>query len=350
MIVLCLISALGVVFFLNRKADLQMGLLFSFYLLFIFLAIRVELGSDYAEYAKSYNELSVNPSMNVERTEMGWVYLNRLFSSIFPFQILIALLSFLYCLAYFKMIKKWGIPKFYYLSILILFINPNLTLIQSSALRQALAIVIFLFSLKYLFTQKYIRYICCVIGASMFHLTAINLLLLPIILFFLKKMNFFAKSMIFLLFVSLVILKNIYVDVFANIVALFFGARYDLLLVTNSNFSLLNFIIYSALMLMLLYYYEYQEENIKPFFILTIIGLFFFPLDLIIPLSGRLGYYYFPLSVISYPYLINSLPSVIFKRMFIIVLVFIYSYRLYGIYVSETYSGAFNTYKTIFNR
>lgn len=71
----------------------------------------------------------------------------------------------------------------------ILFVTLNYYGIYLSAMRQAIAIALVLISLKYLYQRKYVRYVLGVIAASLFHQTAIIMLIL--ILF--RNMKFKTK-------------------------------------------------------------------------------------------------------------------------------------------------------------
>ena len=135
--------------FLEDNDKIKKGLIFSFSFLFLFLGLRYDFGNDYSNYLTIFNNIS-NGIVKLDfddsfATEVGWIYLCQLFKPL-GFFIMIAFLAVIYCIIFYSFIKKYAPVKYYWLSLIILLFNPFLFLVQSSAMRQTIALLLFLFS------------------------------------------------------------------------------------------------------------------------------------------------------------------------------------------------------------
>lgn len=188
-----------------------------FIILFIFSAIRFDVGWDFQTYyllAKKFEyfkysifitESEVLLEMNQLLEDNLWEYfrmesLNKILYKVSWFfkspQLLIALYSFLILFFIkkgldYKKKKDYGIWLFFY-SFPIFYFH------SLSAIRQGLAISIIFFSYKYIENKKIIKFILCIVIAGLFHKTA---LLLGII-YFIPYLNFKKEILVFLFFIS----------------------------------------------------------------------------------------------------------------------------------------------------
>lgn len=84
------------------------------------------------------------------------------------------------CFFYYRFIKKYVLPGYYWFAVFIYVFNTGFMLTQLSTMRQTLAIGIFLFAIDYINKKDPIRYGLCIGLASLFHGSA--LIILPVYL------------------------------------------------------------------------------------------------------------------------------------------------------------------------
>ncbi|HLQ96194.1 MAG TPA: EpsG family protein [Pseudogracilibacillus sp.] len=140
----------------------------------IFVGLRYKVGTDYETYVIIYNkvnQLTYIEFLNTNNYEVGFFTLEKLSHWVGDVQFLFFLSSFLTLLFLYFALKQY-IGK---LSITLGYILYIFTVFPDSlnAVRQQLAIAIIVFSLKYIFEKKLIKFIIYVFLASTFHITAI---------------------------------------------------------------------------------------------------------------------------------------------------------------------------------
>lgn len=162
------------------------GLKISFLLIFLFLFLRFDFGNDYPHYLEMFQELDslgLEKYMQYELKEKGWTYLSYLFLP-FGFFSFVGFLAAINCLVYYRFIKKYVPVHYYWLAVFIYVFDPYLMLIQTSAMRQSLAISLVILSLDFILTRKYLLFASIVLLASFFHTSSlIALVLLPLKMF-----------------------------------------------------------------------------------------------------------------------------------------------------------------------
>ena len=129
-------------------------LLFSFVVLGTFLAVRYDFGNDYMPYMLMHKELQ-NMSIFNSHYEFGWIILNKF---VYNFYLLVAVLSIFNCYVYFRFINRYVPLQFWWLAVFIYVFNTNFMLIQASAMRQTVAILVFIYSIKYIINRNFGKY------------------------------------------------------------------------------------------------------------------------------------------------------------------------------------------------
>lgn len=146
--------------------------LISFVPLFLFMALRIDYGIDEDGYHDFYD--GVQRASNIfavnEHMEYGYAILNKLIPS---YQLLIAISSFLTCLAYSFLIYKY-VPKNYsWLAILLLFFClPTTIFFMISGIRNGMTASLLVLSCYYLDKKKIVPYIIIGIIATSIHTSA----------------------------------------------------------------------------------------------------------------------------------------------------------------------------------
>jgi hypothetical protein len=174
------------------------GLLLSFFLIFIAIAVRYDFGSDYLMYEREFKIInSVEPKLwpfGMTRLEEGWVYLNKLFGFA-GFNYLIIFLSFIYGLVFYFFIKKTLDKKLYGISVVFFLLVPGIFILHQSLLRQTIALLLFLLAIMLVEKKGVLIWsVLILFAASFFHFSA--LLLIPVL--FTKYLNLTKKQAYFI--------------------------------------------------------------------------------------------------------------------------------------------------------
>jgi hypothetical protein len=340
----------------GRFTNYHRGLIYSVIIIFVFLAIRYDYGNDYIPYFERFYELnrgdfnSINPLL-VKGNEIGWVYLNLLFKpfGFFGMQIFLAGFS---CFILYRFIKKYVHQKYYWLAIFIYIFQPYHLLVFSSAMRQSVAISLFLFAFDYLIQKKPIHYVLVILFASLFHTT--SLILLPLI--FLSYVKITPKMgyifLIFLIPFLLLFYSDLIIQQSTLFTLLYFGDEYSSYLDTDlSSYKLrigfaLNMIIY------IMMFYNFRKTRITwqvITFNLIVLSFLIVPLSLSIPLISRINFYFTPFLMIGYSLALSNMKKQNYKLVFIGFIIIFTLYQYFSFFYSDTWSEKFYYYKTIFS-
>lgn len=161
-----LIALLG-----REKSKLFTGV--SFFVLFMFAALRYRFGNDYMGYYYQY--LTIRRGMHTTFDEPLFVMLNKISPS---FYILIAITSFFFVFTVYQLVRKNVSVENQWISVLIFVISPYLFLMNLSAIRQCIAMTLFVVSIRFVREKRLLLYVLCIIVATMFHKS--TWILLPI--------------------------------------------------------------------------------------------------------------------------------------------------------------------------
>lgn len=343
---------LSVSLFIAKLSSLKNGkslLFFAFFIIFIFSALRFNYGNDYLSYLDIYREInsSVLSSLNGEtRYEFGWVLLN-IICKYFPFQSIIFIVSFINCFAFYKLIVKYVDPAYYVFALFIYLADANIFLINLSAMRQSIAIIFVLRAIDLLSDKKYIYFLVYYLLAINFHTSSLTLL--PVIIFFFllnTRINYFYILFFLSIYITAFIFKDYLKQYVVLITTFFFDNRYPLV-DSDSNMSFVNFFSYLILLFFLFYYHNRLDSKFQFFAKLLMFAIVIIPIDFILPLAGRMTYYFLTLSIIIFPRLASVIKNQFLKVTFILFTTLIISVRLFNFFTSETYSESYKNYKTI---
>lgn len=343
MVVILTVNILSILCaYISKYPRYRIGLFLSFFIIALFLSLRYDFGNDYMAYL-SIHERIQNSAVFDGYYEVGWVVLNKIFKN---FYVLIIVLSIINCATYYNLIKHYVIRNYWWFALLIYVFNTNLLLIQSSTLRQTTAILIFIFSFKYIIQKDFLRYILCCLGASVFHMSA--LLLIPVYWLVLIPLSSKLSRIITVVsFIALYLFNEVFIPLFSDLALFIFQSRYEHFLKESAHTNIVNALIYTSL-LVLIIYFESKNRNktLSVFNKLSIISLFFYPFASIVPMSARIGYYFIPATLITYTFIASRLSNN--NRIFFIsAVVLIIMIRFYTITTSEIWSEHFLNYKTI---
>jgi len=338
--------------YLSSHRRIDWGLKFSFILIFFFLSFRYQFGNDYDTYLDLFYKFSSLEDYDFTNPfslfyEPGWVILNFLFQSLgfFSMNIFLALLS---CIVYYSFVVKYIPKNLYWLAVFIYVFTPSFLLLQSTAMRQSVGVMIFIFSIDYLIKKRFLPYLLLILLASLFHYSAIFLIFVYPLIYFNKKIQILSGIFLFLSYSLLFLLSK-------NLAPLF----KDLLLNVNDKYSAytdqgsvnsgFGFIYFTFLLVILLFNDKNHKKEIGLISKISILSFFIIPFGLIIEMSGRFAMYLSPTVVVIYPNLFNNFKATYVKTLFVVILIIFTFYQFFTFFYSKTYFPYFYEYQTIFS-
>ena len=237
--------------------------------------------------------------------------------------------------------------------IFFIFLLYNLVLLPNSMniMRQGIAIAIFAYSLEDLIDERYKNYFFKIVLASLFHNTAVILLILPV-LFFLYKKN--RTAMFIGLITVLGLILSFGNNIFNMLIESNIFSRYTMYEI-NDSFNVYNIIksllINTPIYMILLFYRKRinkLESNNYKYYILLILEIFFICTKGISFYSMRLAYYFFiskfVLCAKSYKMINNKGEKISFS---IFIVVWALVYFIWSFYILE--QSNIMPYNSIFN-
>ena len=336
--------------------EYQHSLSFSVICIFCFLALRYDYGNDYNNYLQLFHEINNYSSFslsnfNFKGNEIGWLYLNYFFEPFGFFAIQIFLAGFS-CFILYRFIKKYVAPKYYWWAIFIYTFQPYHMLVQSSAMRQAVVISLFLLAIDFLIEKKPFHYIGIILFGTLFHSTAYFLLPLIILSYLRIQMKFKYVIVIVFLFFGLILFNGAIFNQGQQFVSMYFDNEYsghiqqDVNEVTVGIGFILNFIIY----IILFYYTQHQNSTWQIIILnLVIISFLLVPLTFSLPLISRLNFYFTPLLMVAYPVAFENIKKKTIRIGFMVLISVSTIYQFFYFFHSETWIEKFYEYKTIFS-
>lgn len=325
--------------------------MFSFFLIFLFHALRYNYGADYAIYLEDFISINniqhYNYFNKTNYYEPGWALLCRIFLP-FGFFGLIAALAFFTSLVYYHLIKKYVPVNYYWLAVFLYIFNTNIMLFQCTALRQSISIALFLLSFDYLYKKKFIRYILIIALASLFHSSV--LAMLPLII--LGFLNWQIKERGAIILFSIYFLSFIFVENFIpNIqnISVLISSRYEVYNTVSEMPRLgFGFLFMSIFFVFILYFVRFQNAENSILFKVSIVSFLFIPLTFSMVLLDRINCYLIPFNIFVFPLVILNIKNVYLKKSITIALVVITFYSFYQYFDPLTWRKSFINYQTIF--
>ena len=338
--------------YLARYKGFKFGLKISFLLIFIFLAIRYDFGNDYMGYYEGFISLNSYSSINYFdpslHYEPGWIFLCRLFQPLGFFSLVIFLALF-NCIVYYFFIKRYVPVRYYWIAVFFYVFTPGFMLIHASAMRQSIAVALFLVSVKYIYKRDLVRYLVCIGMGYLFHVSAIFLAPVYLIGIFNWKVNKARGITLFIIFLSLFVLGNLLLPSLKMITNEYFQ-KYEVYLGNKSDLnSGIGVIFMSIVLIFILFYSRFQLREYDVLFKLAILGFMFIPLGLLILMMSRIGMYFAPATIIVYPVVILHIKDPTIKRAFTVFLVAFTLYTFVLFFSTGIFKEGFATYQTIFS-
>ncbi len=183
---------------LSNKKDKVFFYSLAFIVIVFFCGLRFFVGNDYIGYYNNFKTISIYNLSFIEQLWEPAIYLLTQFFKnskigyfFFLFTCTLITYIFIFKALIYNKILKWGIFFIFTLGFLIM---------ANDQVRQAVALSIFLFSIKYIEQNNFKKYLIWILIASLFHYSAIGL----IFVFFLKNIKFNSFLWVLLIILSYV--------------------------------------------------------------------------------------------------------------------------------------------------
>lgn len=221
----------------NKKRINIVFLCGCFSLLFIYSALRVNIGWDYTMYTRGFYKMARSGFETLEY--QSWEYGFNLLTKVIALltkdsRIYIAVISAVCLAGPFYVILRYS--KKIWLSVL-LYINLYFFYCTMNFLRQSIAISIIMFAYTFLINRKLLPYLLLILIASCFHVTA--LLMIPV--YFLANLKFSLKPPI--LYCFLILWVYISSNDALDILAAYFRTDYSESVFLNEGLALIHIVI-----------------------------------------------------------------------------------------------------------
>jgi transmembrane protein EpsG len=353
MIAVLIINIIAVLFAGLQSAGIyRHGLKLSLFIVFLFLALRYDFGNDYMAYLEIFQNIN---SYRVFRPdlieyEFGWLLLNRIFGSFGFFAMNVVLAAFS-CYVLFTFIERYVPHQYYWFAVFLYVFQPSHMLILSSAMRQAIAVSLFLLAINFIIKKKVLAYLLLILIAALFHHSA--LLLFPLILlgfvnWHIKFIHTLTITIVFM--IPFFFLKEVLHHI--NYFTTQFFEQYSSYV--PQEFSEVNvglgFALRILIYLIVIYHSEYEinEEN-KLLFKIVIISILMTPLGLAVQLISRLNLYVLPAYMAVFPFIFIKLKKAEIKLLFIVIIILLTLYDFHVFFQSDIFREHYKEYHTIFS-
>lgn len=211
----------------------QFFLFLSFFSLFVISSIRYNYGNDYESYYTWYNWIHIGGASPF-KSQVGFTWLNMIMPS---FYLMVLVISFLFLCSVYLLIKDNVEEQCYGLAVLIFVINPYLFLINLSAMRQSIAIALFIAAAYFAGKRKLVPYLLLILLASIFHTSA--LVLLPFYLIINdKRINVFFGVIISVVLLVFFIDSGLFNNSISFVLSIFDEKEYNYLYTDSTGNSL----------------------------------------------------------------------------------------------------------------
>ena len=334
----------------NQRAH-NLGLVFSFALIFIYGALRVNYGSDYQAYENIYFNINSGMYDNKNNWEIGFIFLNQIVPS---YRVLIIVLTLFFCICQYILFKKYIPASYTILSFILLFLITYYLIGNLTGIRNSVSICMLILSLPFLIKRQFIPFIIFIFLGSLFHTS--SLFMLPIY-FYATPKKWTSKNVVFFIIIlaGLAIFARTSLG-FETLLSLTEGdtfERYQEYLDEESidiQLSIFTVIamIFAALFIFFTSYFIQKRENTPAQNVILKLSLLFWAVCFFpnIGLSSRFFFYFAPFLTVSISIILSKIDFQLRVILTIIVLLF-FSARFYNWTQNQKFELYFREYHSI---
>ncbi|MEI7661396.1 MAG: EpsG family protein [Bacteroidota bacterium] len=309
-------------------------LIFSFFLMFIYGAIRIDYGTDYAPYEEAFDYFH-NSSIDAifaSGKEPAYLLLNKIMPS---YRTLLVFLSAFTCFTYGWLFYKYIPTKYYWLGFLLMAVSGgNMLYFQLTGLRNAIAINIMTLSIPLIRSRKILPFLGLMGLAYLFHNSVI--FYMPLAYFFATphKIKFYSVIISILIIVALLVMStSTMINNIAPYISTYFE-KYSIYIDTvpvianKFNFLMSCFLALTLTVSFIVLIREDLLDYENILFKLSLLFLFSFILGV---LNFRMTQYFAPYLLVGTTVVLSRVRNVILKYSYVgaILSFSIYSFILY---------------------
>ncbi len=337
----------------------------SYYILFssilwFLAAFRYETGGDWTSYTDSFKETEgifkvlnqIAPNFSENYMEIGYKLVASFYKQLGAnIQYVFFTIATINSLLLYSVLIKYS--EYPILSLVIYYCTLYFSL-DFVAVRQALAVMIFFVSIKYILKKSFVKYFLCILLGALFHRSI--LLLLPLY-FILSKQTSRKTSLCFFLFSIVIYSFNLnWIKETLLSVSKFVGGAEGKIIemyVTSPTYGVSRVLSIGTIInviLFTIYFFNYNQmaknRYFKIFFNLFLANIFvYFICFEVIEFANRLRYYFLISNVILLPCLLKQNMLSIFRFSFLFFCqVFSFSYAR-NIFLEQRSAAAYNPYQ-----
>lgn len=240
----------------TKKINFKYRMLF--FTVFIFSALRFDVGYDYENYYKIILNLALT---NYTQFELIPRYIAELSNYIDFTQLFFIVTSYIIVYSVHYVLKNYS--KDYFLSLLIFISIPYFYFVSFSIIRQYCAVAIVFYGIKYIVQRKFSFYVATVIVASLFHYSAI----VAVIIYFLNRISLNRVTSIALI-ISSFFVTSVLLDVIVQIPRYASYADYN----TGTGTSMQVFLLLMAVVF-ILFFDAFKSIEARFYYTVFIVGV-----------------------------------------------------------------------------
>lgn len=275
----------------------------------LFWGFRYNVGTDFQNYQNLFVQLAIGNFEDFRHIEFGYIVLNRILSSLnFSSTSIFIVTSFIIIWA----IQRYTQHEPYLLPLTIFFFFTTTTVFfTQNGIRQSIAWVLFVLSLKYLTSKKFVKYILLIIIAFYFHKSII----IPSIIVIFAQKNIFKNRTITisLLVMSFLFSNLIYKDTlslssyFFDILNYTYSNRINNYFIDNKISVGFGVFVKYFIYLFIIFYSSYTKKKSKSklfllFYNFFVIGILLEPIVTKNMIFNRINFYFLSMNVFCYAY------------------------------------------------
>lgn len=340
------INAIAVLFaFLAGRGSKGFMTVSQLLLSFVY-GIRYDYGNDYWNYYDVY--LKCSDGFDPSIIEPGWGIINVLCQPI-GFMGMVFLITQFEYYAIYKHIRLYIPKEYWWLAVFIFTFTFNFQLLGCSMMRQFLAMVILLYSVKYVANRNVIIFLIVLGIAFSIHKTAIVFLPVMLLGFYrpvVRSCHFIIIAVV--VFICLLVVSAKYIEYFQLATLIFNDEKFNTYLMGDEG-SYSFTIIFDILWLTLLMLTCPSSKTRNIICIISLISYILLPFTFVVVILLRLMLFFSFYFIFSIPNMFSSIKTKMLRYGFLFIYVFLLIKRSIASMTGETYGDFYDTFQTIFS-
>lgn len=349
--------------YLESKGSIKNGLLIGFIILTAIMSLRFEYGNDYISYSVKFLQdnrfsFSFKSLSKGEIEDPIWFFLNRLFGPL-GFQSLVAFVTIINSIAYYNLIKKELPLHLWPFGLFVYFFTASFFPMELSMMRQGLAMALIVLAVPYILSKDRLYPIVLVALATGIHSSALVCVPFIMLLYLdFQKRMYLVVGVFVALFAMFFLAKDLILNIMSSTLNSFdalekfdekylLGDKYE----ASAAKSLFGLAMYFfPIIISFLFLKSCNDERKIKYSILYILGTFLFLTNQIIPMMGRLAWYFTIFSVVAIPLAFERIKIRQFKPFLILFFVILTLKEYNDFFHAQNWKDAFMEFKTVIGR